>query len=386
MSCSKKSSSIISWPLFFSAPLDPFRHIIRSPLSPLRAKPAPPSRCEISLRKVLVKTESMPPTCLKQEVRCENLGCHKKWGKDEKHPAAQQKNHVSKQIYAQHLRKIQNVKVKLAKILWCFKPNCWTNTHSWTSPSSIGIALVHRPWKTSEDYYRDYPKSQGEIRNFSLLKLTIHKKLGKYKRPVWLLLLIIFCGFLGHPFLGCHVWTNPNQHPLWANRSCPGQWSKTMITYGSVVGLFVYTQEAPKDRNAFLGCSWLSLPHGRFQSVLSILGFLSIYLSICLSVCLPAWLSGCLSVCLSVLSLCLSIYLSTYLYICPEREIVCVCACMYMYIYTHTCMYIYIYMYTHCMYVYIYLFIYSFVYLYIYCINIYIFIYIYIVYIYSVYI
>ena len=222
------------------------------------------------------------------------------------------------------------------------------------------------------------PKSQGEIRNFSLLKLTIHKKLGKYKRPVWFLLLIIFCGFLGHPFLGCHVWTNPNQHPLWANRSCPGQWSKTMMTYGSVVGLFVYAQEAPKDRNVFLGCSWLSLPHGRFQSVLSILGLLSIYLSICLSVCLsvclraclPAclagrlsgclavWLSGCLavclSVCLSVCLFCLYVYLSIYLpiYLSGKRNSVCVCACMYIYIYTHVCIYIY----THivCVYIYIY--------------------------------
>ena len=134
---------------FFFSPTGPVssHHPITTtrPLGESQSPARPPSRCEISLRKVLVKTESMPPTCLKQVLRCESHEGVTKNGERMKHTRQLNKKIMSQNRNAQHLRKIQNVKVKLAKILWCFKPNCWTNTHSWTSPSSIGIALVHRP-------------------------------------------------------------------------------------------------------------------------------------------------------------------------------------------------------------------------------------------------
>lgn len=136
---------------FFSVPLDPFRHIIQSPpLDPSgRASRRPGS---LRAAKYLCERSWWRPN------RCRQLAWSKffvaramrvsqKMGKGWKTPGSSTKKIMSQNRNAQHLRKIQNVKVKLAKIMWCFKPNCWTNTHSWTSPSSIGIALVHRPWK-----------------------------------------------------------------------------------------------------------------------------------------------------------------------------------------------------------------------------------------------
>ena len=82
---------------FFFSPTGPVSSHHPITTRPLGAKPAPqPSRCEISLRKVLVKTESMPPTCLKQVVRCEVL-VSKIRKKDEKHNSSTKNHCVSKQ-------------------------------------------------------------------------------------------------------------------------------------------------------------------------------------------------------------------------------------------------------------------------------------------------